>query len=218
MERLPLSPASDRSLSAIVLAAGLSRRMGAENKLLLPIGGVPLVRRTVETVLGVPFAEIVVVTGHDASAITRALEGLPVRFVHNPRYEEGQMTSVRAGLSALERSAAGVMVCLSDQPALTADDLAILADAFFTKAPSAVLVPTFGGARGNPIVLARAGLGDILARGGNFGCRQFVAKNADVVTTFEMPNDHVLTDVDRPEDYAAVAMPDDLVSDRASTR
>jgi molybdenum cofactor cytidylyltransferase len=196
-------PPGERRLSAVVLAAGLSRRMGARNKLLLPFGGVPLVRRVVTTVTSHPFAEVLVVTGHEADGVERALEGLPVRMVRNPRYEEGQMTSVRAGLSALQLPSEGVMVCLSDQPALTRDDLAILADAYLAN-PTPVLVPTSGGLRGNPIVLARRSLEEILARGGNFGCRQFVARNADVVTTLEMPTDHVLVDVDRPEDYAAL--------------
>lgn len=190
-------------LSAVVLAAGLSRRMGSKNKLLLPFGGAPLVRRVVSTIILLPFVEVVVATGHEAEAVEVALEGLPVRVVRNPSYEEGQMTTVRAALSGLTFSSEGVMVCLGDQPALTTDDLALVAEAFVSS-PAEVLVPTFGGARGNPIVLPRASLETILARGGNFGCRQFVAKNADLVRTFEMPNDHVLVDVDRPEDYAAL--------------
>ncbi len=177
--------------------------MGDRNKLLLPLGGDPLVRRVVTTIAAHPFAEVIVVTGHEAEDVAAALDGLPVRIVHNPRYEEGQMTSARAGLAALELACQGVMVCLSDQPALTPDDLATLAAAFLAH-PAPVLVPTFGGARGNPIVLARSSLDEILARGGNFGCRQFVTKNADVVATFEMPTDHVLVDVDRPEDYEAL--------------
>jgi molybdenum cofactor cytidylyltransferase len=203
-------PESDGLLSAIVLSAGLSRRMGPRNKLLLPVYGVPLVRRSVAVVLGYPFVEVVVVTGHEAPLVEDALRGQSVRIVHNPRYEEGQMTSVRAGLEALSARAApvrGVMVCLADQPALTTEDLGTVADAFLARVACTVLVPTFGGARGNPIVLGWPSLESILSRGGNFGCRQFVAKNADVVTTFEMPNDHVLTDVDRPEDYAALGAP-----------
>jgi molybdenum cofactor cytidylyltransferase len=200
-------------LSAIVLAAGMSRRMGPRNKLLLPVDGVPLVRRSVAVVLGYPFVEVVVVTGHEAPLVEAALDGLAARVVHNPRYEEGQMTSVRAGLEACAARAAhatserGVMVCLADQPALTSEDLETVAGAFLARDACPVLVPTFGGARGNPIVLGWSSLESILSRGGNFGCRQFVAKNADVVTTFEMPNDHVLTDVDRPEDYAALGAP-----------
>ncbi|HZU81830.1 MAG TPA: nucleotidyltransferase family protein [Polyangiaceae bacterium] len=192
-------------LSAVVLAAGLSRRMGGEvNKLLLPFGGTPLVRRSVAAVLGVGLAEVVVVTGHDAANIESALSGLPVRLVYNPRYGEGQMTSVRAGLEALVRPAAGVMVCLSDQPMLTTPDLCAIADAFLARPGCALLVPTFAGVRGNPIVLARGSIADILSRGASFGCKQFVSKNADLVTTFAMPNDHVLIDLDRPEDLAGL--------------
>jgi molybdenum cofactor cytidylyltransferase len=182
--------------------------MGPANKLLLQVDGVPLVRHVTSAIVAHPFAEVVVVTGHDAPAVEAALDGLVVKCVHNALFAEGQMTSVRTGLAALERPCVGVMVCLSDQPALTTDDLETLEGAFFeaaSKEPPRVLVPTFGGLRGNPIILASASLEAILARGANFGCRQFVANNAELVTTFEMPNDHVLFDVDRPEDYEALS-------------
>ena len=204
------SPRPERAtarLSAVVLAAGLSRRMGAANKLLLPFGTVPLVRRVVTTITALPFREVIVATGHEADAVEAALTGLPVRLVRNAKYEDGQMTSVHAGLATLTAPSEGVMVCLGDQPALTSEDLELVAAAFFAADRADVLVPTFGGARGNPIVLSRPSLDAILARGGNFGCRQFVTKNADLVRTFEMPNDHVLVDVDRPEDYAALRDP-----------
>ncbi len=113
------------------------------------------------------------------------------------------MTSVRAGLSALSEPSAGVMVCLADQPSLAAADVTAIAEAFLARPDCAVLVPTFRGERGNPIVLASATLADILARGGNFGCKQFVSKNADLVTPFPMSDGHVLADLDRPEDYSA---------------
>ncbi len=71
MERPPRNR-PERVLSAIVLAAGLSRRMGPANKLLLDVGGVPLVRRSVEIVLAHPFAEVVVVTGHESSRVEEA--------------------------------------------------------------------------------------------------------------------------------------------------
>jgi molybdenum cofactor cytidylyltransferase len=201
--RSPVPESDAARLSAVVLAAGLSRRMGRANKLLLPFGEKLLVRRVVETIASVPFAEIVVATGHDASRVELALAGLPVRLVRNPRYEEGQMTTVHAALAGLSAPSVGVMVCLGDQPALTAADLELVAGAFLAE-PGRVLVPTFGGVRGNPIVLPRASLAEIAARGVDFGCRQLVAKNAHLVRTFEMPDDHVLVDVDRPEDYVAL--------------
>jgi molybdenum cofactor cytidylyltransferase len=178
--------------------------MGGENKLLHPVGGVPLVARSVATVLGYPFVEVVVVTGHESTKVEEALAPFPVRFAFNPRYEQGQMTSVRAGLDALSKAARGVMVCLSDQPLLTAEDVTAIAEAFLERAGCVVLVPTFEGVRGNPIVLARESTKEILARGANFGCKQFVSRNRDLVTTFAASNNHILFDLDRPEDLAAL--------------
>jgi molybdenum cofactor cytidylyltransferase len=195
---------SEHSLSAIVLAAGLSRRMGGRNKLLLTVGGEPVVFRSVVTLLDVPLAEVVVVTGHEAAKIEEALASLPVRFTRNAHYEEGQMTSVRAGLEALSKPTQAVMVCLADQPLLTSQDVAAIAGAFFDRPGCSVLVPTFEGVRGNPIVLARESIAQILARGANFGCKQFLAQNADLVTTAPMSTRRVLVDLDRPEDYTAL--------------
>ncbi|HXX68714.1 MAG TPA: nucleotidyltransferase family protein [Polyangiaceae bacterium] len=199
-----LTSPDDRSLSAIVLAAGLSRRMGGRNKLLLPLSGAPLVVRSVATLVAVPFAEVVVVTGYEAAKVEAALASLPVRFARNPHYAVGQMTSVRTGLEALAKPTKAVMVCLADQPLLTSQDIAAIAAAFFDRPGCSVLVPTFDGMRGNPIVLARESVDEILARGANFGCKHFVSQNADLVTTAPMATHHVLVDLDRPEDYAAL--------------
>ena len=78
------------TVSAVVLAAGLSSRMGGPHKLLLDVGGEPMLRRVVRSVLAVDPAEVIVVTGYRAEDIKAALDGLPVRFVHNPAFAEGQ--------------------------------------------------------------------------------------------------------------------------------
>ena len=90
-------------------------------------------------------------------------------------------------------------MCLADQPKLTARDIGRIQSSFEERRP-AVLVPRYHGRRGNPIVLARDHLDDILKRDGNFGCRQFVARNPDIVETVEMDSDRILLDVDRRED------------------
>jgi molybdenum cofactor cytidylyltransferase len=192
--------------SGVLLAAGESRRMGSQNKLLLPIGDIPLVRHAATTLLAGGLEEIVVVLGFEADAVSEALAELPVRTVLNDDYREGQATSVRAGLAALEQHVDGVMICLADQPALSAEDIRELQQAFAVRTRGQVLVPQFRGQRGNPIVLAHAGVDGILARDENFGCRQFVARNPELVATVEMGTDHVVRDLDRPEDYAAMRM------------
>jgi molybdenum cofactor cytidylyltransferase len=191
-------------ISAIVLAAGESRRMGTDNKLLLPVGGVPLLRHTVDTLLNCPLQEIVVVLGHESERLQAALNGLAVRCTVNPHYQEGQMTSVHAGLAALSARCDGVMVCLGDQVLLTPADLIRLADAFSDIGERTILVPTYRQQRGNPVVFSYAHRDAILAGGRNLGCRKLIDANPDLVATLEMNTDHVVVDLDTPEDYRAV--------------
>ena len=91
------------SFSAILLAAGESRRMGAVNKLTLPVAGRPLLRRTAETLLQAGLQELVAVVGHEQQTARRLLQGLPLRIVFNEDYADGQMTSVHCGLRALQQ-------------------------------------------------------------------------------------------------------------------
>jgi len=128
---------------ALVLAAGRSRRMGTQ-KLLLPVGGQPMIARVVDELLRSPVDEVVVVTGHEGERIAKALarplagsrcpaasSGFPrVRFVANPRPESEMLDSVRCGLAAMPEECAGVLVALGDQPAIRAEVVAALVRAF----------------------------------------------------------------------------------------
>ena len=187
-------------VSAILLAAGESRRMGATNKLTLPVAGQPLLRRTAETLLQAGLRELVVVVGHEQQAARGVLRGLPLHIVYNEDYREGQMTSVHCGMRALQQVCDAVLVCLADLPLLAADDLSRLSAAF-EHCPTSVLVPTFQGERGNPIVLAYAHRQQILAGDRTLGCRRLIEKHPELVTTLEMPNDHLVFDLDTPEAY-----------------
>lgn len=188
------------AVSGILLAAGESRRMGGINKLTLAINGEPLLRRTVKTLLASRLDELVVVLGHQAETARDLLQGLAMRTTVNAAYREGQMSSVHCGLEALARPCDGVMICLSDQPLLTAQDIDSLIDAFAQRG-GAIIVPTYQGRRGNPIVLAYAHRARILGDGRNLGCKRLIERNPELVTTVEMDNDHVVFDLDTPEDY-----------------
>lgn len=186
--------------AAILLAAGESRRMGAVNKLTLPINGVPLLRRTTLMLLELELTEIVVVSGYRAETTRRLLRGLPITLVHNTRYQEGQMATVHRGLEVLQRDCDGVFICLADQALLKAEDLNRIWGAFSAN-PDRVLVPTFEGRRGNPIVLPHAQRDAILAGDRNLGCRRLIERNPGLVHAFEMDNDHCVFDLDTPTAY-----------------
>lgn len=192
-----------KSLSAVLLAAGESRRMGTTNKLTLPVAGTSLLRRCAETLARSGLVELVVVVGHEEKVARDLLQGLPVRIVYNENYGAGQMTSVGRGLEALQKPCAGIMICLSDQPLLEVDDIRIIAEGF-ASCPTSIMVPVYKGRRGNPVVLDYQHRAEILAGRSNLGCRRLIENNPDQVTTMEMPNDHVVVDLDTPEAYAAV--------------
>lgn len=192
-------------VSAVLLAAGESRRMGEVNKLELLIDGVPLLRRTAETLLASTLQEIVVVLGHQAEKASTILKGLPLKFVVNEDYRDGQMTSVYQGLSSLSQVCDGVMICLSDQPLLQTDDVNVLIEAFsqgrYRSNKGSILVPTYQGKRGNPIILDYQHRQEILNGKRNLGCKKLIEKNPELVSSFEMSNNHVVIDLDTPEEY-----------------
>jgi len=190
-----------KTVSAILLAAGESRRMGEPNKLELDIAGVPLLRHSAETLLAARLREVITVLGFNTGSSRRLLAGLPVTMVENVDYREGQMSSVHQGLMALSDTCDGIMICLADQPLLTVKDIDLLIDTFDRCRDTAILVPTFQGRRGNPIILADEQRQAILGGGRNLGCKRLIERNPDLVTTFEMPNDHVVFDLDTPGDY-----------------
>ena len=189
-------------ISAILLAAGESRRMGPINKLTLPIDGRPLLRHSVRTLLASRLHEVVVVLGHEADQAKPLIEDFNVTLVHNERYAEGQMTSVHCGLEALSDACEGVMICLADQPLLTPEDIDTLIEAFGNRERGSVLVPTHRGRRGNPIVMAYAHRDQILLGGRNLGCKRLIERNPELVATLETDAESVVFDLDTPEDYA----------------
>jgi len=190
-------------VAAILLAAGESRRMGGANKLELDIHGVPLLRRAAQTLLASRLQHVIAVLGHAADRIRPLLEDLPLEVVVNEAYREGQMTSVYKGLESLSGPCDGIMICLSDQPLLEPADIDRLIDSFAGRRRGCVLVPTYRGRRGNPIVLAYRHREKILNGNRNLGCKRFLQENPDLVTTVAMDTDHVVVDLDTRQDYLA---------------
>jgi len=191
------------TVSAVVLAAGLSSRMGGPHKLLLDVGGEPMLRRVVRSVLALDPAEVVVVTGYQAEDVVAVLAGLPLRFVHNPAFAEGQPGSVVAGVRALTAFCHAVMIVLGDQPLLTPAALGRLIEAYRTVPDGrSILVPSHAGQRGNPVLFAARHIPEIQAGAMRVGCRRLIESYPEQVALIEMEDDAFTQDCDTPQDYA----------------
>lgn len=196
---LPRAP----RIAALVLAAGRSTRMGS-NKLLADIGGVPMVARVVDNALASQASQIVVVTGHQHEEIVAALDGRPVRFVHNPDYADGLATSLAAGITALPDGIDAVLVCLGDMPGVSADAMNRLIAAYAPADGRLVCVPTVGVRRGNPVLWDRRFFAEMQAVTGDVGARALLDRHADLICEVQFGDDAILTDVDVPDALAAV--------------
>ena len=185
-------------IAAIVLAAGQSRRMGNANKLLEQVSGKPMMLHAVDAALGSKADPVIVVTGHEPERIEETVKGHNVSMVHNPDYASGLSTSLRAALSILDDDIEGIVVCLGDMPAVTADHIDRLIDAFDPEAGRSIIVPTVGGKRGNPVLWHRRFFDQMAGISGDVGARHLIGENEDSLAEVPMDDAAVLEDLDTP--------------------
>jgi molybdenum cofactor cytidylyltransferase len=200
----PPTPRAPR-IAGLVLAAGKSSRMGTLNKLLIVIDGKPMVRHVVDAVLAAGVAPLVVVTGHQQEQVAAALAGVAAEIVDNPAFAQGLSTSLKRGLAALPDDVDAALVCLGDMPRVTPAEIERLVAAFNPVEGRGIIVPTWHGKRGNPVLWARrffAEMGDVA---GDVGARHLIGAYPEAVVEIEMEGDAVLTDIDTPQALARLA-------------
>jgi molybdenum cofactor cytidylyltransferase len=199
------APRSAPVIAAVVLAAGRSRRMAPHNKLLLADRtGKPMIARVVDNVLSSKARPILVVTGHMAEEVEQALGGRPVRYVHAPEYASGLSASLKAGIAAVPPEAAAALVCLGDMPLVTGRMIDRLLEAYDADEGRRIVLPTFRGKQGNPMLWDRRFFPEILGLAGDSGARALLARHLEQVAEVEMGDDAVLRDFDTTDALATL--------------
>lgn len=201
----PSSPDASH-VAVLILAAGTSSRMGAANKLLAEVDGIPMVLRALNAAQASRAASVTVVIGHEAEAVRQLLAPRPARVVHNPDFAQGLSTSLRCGIAALPDDARAVLVMLADMPRISAAHLDRLIEAWDPADP-AIIVPQHDGRRGNPVLWPRALFSEMQAVGGDRGARDLLARHADQVRRVDIDDEAIFIDVDTPADLARNAAP-----------
>ena len=188
-------------IAAVVLAAGSSRRFGA-NKLRQMFRGKPLLCHAVEVCLASSAAPVIVVTGGDSGAIEAMLTGLPIELVHNEDHSTGLSSSLKCGIKRVPPQHDGAAVVLGDMPLLSSALLNRLIDMFSPASCREIILPVQGGRRGHPVLWGRRFFPDILALSGDQGAKALLSAHSDLVYELAVEDAGIHIDIDTPEDLA----------------
>ena len=189
-------------ISAIVLAAGLSRRMGSVKQLLPLRGGKSVIRVVVEEVRSSGVDEVIVVLGFRAEEIAENLSGSGARTVVNRDYESGMTSSVCCGMRAAVE-AQSYLICLGDQPLVDAA-IARAVIAVGRRTDSGIVIPTYEGKGGHPIFIDRRYTEEILQLGPDVGLNTFTRRHVGETLRLPVDDRHIVDDMDTPADYTRI--------------
>ena len=187
-------------ISAIILAAGQSKRMG-QPKMLLPWGTSTVIEHVITTFLNAGIEDVIVVTGGAREQVEGPISQYPVRKVHNNDYATGEMlSSIQCALRAMPDEARAALIGLGDQPQVQDKSVRLICEAY-RDSQSRLIVPSFQMRRGHPWLVARPLWSEILALKPPESLRDFLNRHAQEIRYVNVDNQSVLADLDTPEDY-----------------
>src|SRR5580704_9939350 len=191
---------SNSRIGAVVLAAGMSSRMG-EAKQLLRLGDNILLGQVLEHVRSSRAKDIVLVLGHEAEKIKEQVSTENLTVVINESYQQGMGTSLRTGLAALPPSVNAALIVLADQPFIRPKTLDLLMDQYM-RSNAQIVIPTYKGFRGNPVLLDRSVFSEVMALTGDIGCRAIFGNHLEGIVKVPVEDVGILLDLDSKDDVA----------------
>jgi molybdenum cofactor cytidylyltransferase len=195
------------TVSAIVLAAGMSRRMGVA-KQLLRIEGKSLLEHTLANVRASAVHEIILVLGFAADEIEKQISPQGLKIARNESYQQGMGTSLRTGLAAVNPQSTAALIILADQPFVQPATLDRLIEFHGSSGPDTakaqIVIPTYRGFRGNPVLLDRTVFPELQGLSGDVGCRAIFGDHTEGIYRLPMDDVGILLDIDSPEDVEKI--------------
>jgi len=194
-------------VSIIILAAGLSSRMGDDNKLLLPYQGKHVLQAVMDEICAIPALEYILVTGHQHNQIANLVSAYPVRVVQNEQYNTGMTSSIQAGIRSASSDSRGYMICLSDMPLIQKEEYEQLLEVFKQHDKNdqpLIVIPEYQHKWGQPKIFSAHFKADILAHKEPNGCKDLILNHQSAHQFAEMSSDHILQDMDSPQAYREI--------------
>jgi len=198
---LASQPVKPPRVAGALLAAGQSRRMGEENKLLADFRGEPMIRHIARAMTQSRLDENIVILGHDAETVAAALDGFDLRLVFNPDFAQGQSQSLRCAVENTGNSVTDLMVLLGDMPLITSEVINALLDhhAIAENRASRITLPVTEGQRGNPVIWGQSFFDELKLQKGDVGARGLFESYPAAINPFSLDDAAILQDADTPE-------------------
>lgn len=212
IEARPASAGTERTYAALVLAAGRSSRSGDSHKLLATLGEKTVIEATVDTILNASAIKPTLVTGARRADIEAAVEGWDITILHNENFMAGMGSSIALGARALIDTCDFAFICLGDMPFVQPSTYAALVQASETCPARSILVPTFNGKRGHPVLWGAGFFGDLAALTGDTGGKRLMQAHADAVLEVPVSDPGILIDLDTPEMLAHFGVTPAIIS------
>lgn len=188
-------------ISAIVLAAGESKRMG-QTKQLLDVGGKPLLQHILDRIRQTEVDEVILVLGHEAERIQEKILTPGAKVVLNPDYRRGMITSIQKGLQAMDPRCEAFFIVLGDQPGIEPRVYNLLIREFRNRFPrKTIFLPAYKGRRGHPALFGVKHRREASRIEGDRGFRKVLEMVPQEVFLVELENESIVSDLDTPEDY-----------------
>ena len=189
-------------ISAILLAAGESKRMVDENKLIKKHKSIPLIKHAVSNVLNSPIDELIIVLGYQKKSIEKIIgENKKIKFIANPNFESGIASSIKKGLDSLSKETEAFFICLGDMPNVNKEIYNQLINASFGNKDKEIFVPYYQERQANPILFSKKMKDEIQKIEGDFGAKKIIADNEKKVFKLSIQDKGVITDFNNINDF-----------------
>ena len=189
-------------ISAILLAAGQSKRMDGENKLTKEIKGIPLIKLSVKNILASSVDELIIVLGYQKEIIEKLIDkNEKIKFVFNKDFESGMASSIKTGLNNLSEKTESFFICLGDMPMVGHD---IYNQLIKSKANKEIIVPTYKGQQGNPVLFNKSMKEKVMDISGDIGAKKILELNKDKILNLEIDDQSITKGFNTQGDFSSL--------------
>ena len=196
-------------ISAILLAAGESKRMEGENKLIKEINGIPLIKHAIKNILGSAIDELIIILGHEKLLIENIItKNKKIKFIYNENYKNGISSSIKIGLNHISKNSEAFFICLGDMPNVNQNIYNKLIKSKYnynkkliSDRKKEIIIPVFEEKEGNPILFSRFMREKIMNIDGDYGAKKIIEENKNKILYVPIKSNGITLDFDTKEDF-----------------